>query len=125
MSSGRRRLNRAPGLRHPRDGSRRGLRPPREELAEATAHGQVYLRRLRRAQLHLSLMALVAFGAIFGVLPIALYLLPHLHRTHLLGVPLPLWILIVPLLGVFVGIGWLYARRADALDDAFQDLVER
>jgi len=85
----------------------------------------VYLRRLRRAQLHLSLMALVAFGAIFGVLPIALYLLPHLHRTHLLGVPLPLWILIVPLLGVFVGIGWLYARRADALDDAFQDLVER
>lgn len=123
MSSGRRRLNRPPNLRLPREGSRRGLRPPREELAEATAHGQVYLRRLRRAQLNVSLMALVVFGAIFGVLPIALYLLPQLHSIQLLGVPLPLWILIVPLLGVFVGIGWLYAKRADALEDAFQDLV--
>jgi putative solute:sodium symporter small subunit len=92
-------------------------------LAEATAHGQVYLRRLRRAQLNVSLMALVVFGAIFGVLPIALYLLPQLHRIHLLGVPLPLWILVVPLFGVFVGIGWLYAKRADALEDAFKDLV--
>jgi putative solute:sodium symporter small subunit len=85
----------------------------------------VYLRRLRRAQLSLSLMALVAFGAIFGVLPIALYLLPRLQRIQLLGIPLPLWIMIVPLLGVLAWIGWLYARRADALDDAFQDLVER
>jgi len=85
----------------------------------------VYLRRLRRAQLSLSVMALIAFGAIFGVLPIAIYLLPRLHRTTLLGVPLPLWILIVPLLGVFVALGWLYARRADALDDAFRDLVEK
>jgi putative solute:sodium symporter small subunit len=99
------------------------LRPPRDELAEATAHGQVYLRRLRRAQLNVSLMALVVFGAIFGVLPIALYLLPELHRIHVLGVPLPLWILLVPLFGVFVAIGWLYTKRADALEDAFQDLV--
>ena len=123
MSSGRRRLTRPSGLRHSREGSRRGLRPPREELAEATAHGQVYLRRLRRAQLNLSVMALVVFGAIFGVLPIAIYLLPGLHRTQLLGIPLTLWILIVPLLGVFAGIGRLYAKRADALDDAFQDSV--
>jgi putative solute:sodium symporter small subunit len=85
----------------------------------------VYLRRLRRAQLSLSLMALVAFGAIFGVLPIALYLAPGLQRIELLGVPLPLWILVVPLLGVFTALGWLYARRADALDDSFRDLVER
>lgn len=123
MSSGRRRLSRPSSLRHPREGSGRGLRPAREELAEATAHGQVYLRRLRRAQLALSLMALVAFGAIFGVLPIAIYLLPHWQRIELLGVPLPLWILFVPLLGVFAGIGWLYARRADTLDEAFRDLV--
>lgn len=125
MSSGRRRLSRPSSLRHPREASRRGLRPPREELAEATAHGQVYMSRLRRAQLNLSLMALVAFGAIFGVLPLAIFLLPELQRIHLLGVPLPLWIMVVPLLGVFAGIGRLYAKRADALDDAFRDLVER
>ena len=104
---------------------RRGLRSPREELADATAHGHVYLRGLQRAQLSLSLLALVAFGAIFGVLPIVLFLLPRLDSTQLLGVPLGIWILVVPMLPVFVAIGWLYARRADALDDAFSELVER
>jgi hypothetical protein len=112
LSTGRRRI-------------RAGLRSPREELAEATAHGEVYLRRLRRAQLSLSLLALVAFGAVFGVLPLALYLLPGLQRTTLLGVPVPVWIIVVPMLPLFGAIGWLYARRADALDEAFRDLVER
>jgi putative solute:sodium symporter small subunit len=104
---------------------RRGLRSPREELAEATAHGHVYLRGLQRAQLSLSLLALVAFGAIFGILPIALYLLPAIDRIRLFHVPLGLWIVVVPMLPAFVAIGWLYARRADALDDAFRELVER
>jgi putative solute:sodium symporter small subunit len=101
------------------------LRTPRDELADSTAHGLVYLRRLRRAQLTLSLLALVAFGALFGVLPITLYLLPELHRATLLGIPLTLWVLVVPLSPLFLGIGWIYARRADSLDAAFRDLVEK
>ncbi len=101
------------------------LRTPREELADATAHGQVYMRRLQRAQFGLSMLALVAFGAVFGVLPMALYLLPHLNRILVFGIPLSLWILVVPMLPVFLAIGWLYARRADALDESFRDLVER
>jgi putative solute:sodium symporter small subunit len=113
-----------PALRGSRDEGRRALRSPREELAEETAHGHVYLRGLRRAQLQLSLLALVTFGAIFGVLPMALYLQPVNH-VHLFGVPLAIWIVVVPMLPIFVGIGWLYARRADALDQAFRELVER
>ncbi len=104
---------------------RRGLRTPREELADATAHGHVYLRGLQRAQLTLSLLALVAFGAIFGVLPLALYLVPAFTRLQLLGVPIALWIVVVPMLPGFVAIGWIYQRRADAADEAFRDLVER
>jgi putative solute:sodium symporter small subunit len=104
---------------------RRGLRSPREELAEATAHGHVYLHGLQRTQLALSVLALVAFGAIFGVLPIALYLVPAFDRVTLLGVPLGLWIVVVPMLPVFCVIGWIYARRADAVDDSFRELVER
>jgi putative solute:sodium symporter small subunit len=100
-------------------------RTPRDELAESTAHGDVYLRRLRRAQLSLSVLALIAFGAIFGVLPITLYLLPHLHHTTLLGIPVPVWVLVVPSAPLFIVIGWVYARRASALDDAFRDLVEK
>lgn len=115
----------SPGVSGRRRLPRRGLRSPREELADATAHGHVYLRGLRRAQLTLSLLALVAFGAIFGVLPIALYLVPAFERVYVLGVPLGLWIVVVPMLPVFVAIGTIYARRADAADDAFRDLVER
>jgi putative solute:sodium symporter small subunit len=101
------------------------LRSPRQELADSTAHGDVYLRRLRRAQLQLSLLALVAFGAVFCVLPLALFLLPALDHVHLLGVPLGIWIMLVPMWPLFIAIGWLYARRADALDGAFRDLVEK
>lgn len=101
------------------------LRSPRQELADSTAHGDVYLRRLRRTQLQLSILALVAFGAVFGVLPLALYLLPDIHRAHVLGVPLSIWILMVPMPPLFIAIGWLYARRADALDAEFRDLVQK
>jgi putative solute:sodium symporter small subunit len=101
------------------------LLSPRQELADSTAHGQVYLRRLRQAQLQLSLLALVAFGAVFGVLPLALYLLPGLDHVYLLGIPLTIWIMLVPLFPLFIAIGWLYARRADALDAAFRELVQK
>jgi putative solute:sodium symporter small subunit len=104
---------------------RRRFRTPRDELADATAHGEVYLRRLRRAQLALSLLALTAFGALFGVLPITLYLLPALHRIAPLGIPLALWLLVLPGPPLFVALGWVYTRRADALDQAFRELVER
>jgi hypothetical protein len=100
-------------------------RTPRDELADATAHGHVYLRRLRRAQLGLSLLALVAFGGLFGVLPLALYLLPVLRRDTLFAIPLGVWLVLVPMFPLLLAIGWLYARRADALDDAFRELVQR
>jgi putative solute:sodium symporter small subunit len=98
---------------------------PRDELADATAHGEVYLRRLRQAQLALSITALITFGALVGILPIALYLLPALQRAELLDVPLPIWLLIVPLSPLFLVIAVLYARRADALDESFRELVRR
>jgi uncharacterized membrane-anchored protein len=108
-----------------RERRRAGLRSPRQELAEATEHGEVYLRQLRRAQLQLSLLALVAFGAVFGILPIVLDLLPKLRHTTVFDVPVAVWIVIVPLSPLFITIGWLYARRADALDSAFRELVEK
>jgi hypothetical protein len=40
-------------------------------------------------------------------------------------VPVAVWIVIVPLSPLFITIGWLYARRADALDSAFRELVEK
>ena len=106
-------------------GEQPGGRTPRDELAEATAHGAVYLRRLRQRQLALSLLALTAFGALVGVLPLAIDLLPQLMRFDLLGIPLAVWLVVVPLPPVFLILGALYARRADALDESFRELVRR
>ena len=99
-------------------------RTPRDELAEATAHGGLYLRRLIRSQLGLSLVALVAFGGIIGALPLALLLLPGLQDVYVLGVPLPIVIVAWPPCALFIAIAALSARRAAALEDSFRDLVE-
>ena len=53
-------------------------RTPRDELADASPHGALYLRRLIRSQLALCLLALVAFGGLLGALPLVLFLLPGL-----------------------------------------------
>ena len=100
-------------------------RTPRDEVAEGSAVGELYVRRLMRAQLTVSLTALVAFGAVVGVSPLLLFLLPGLARTTVLGVPLPLALLVVPPFVLFVAIAVLYERRATALDEAFHDLVSR
>jgi hypothetical protein len=99
-------------------------RTPRDELAEATAHGGLYLRRLIRAQLSLSTVALVAFGGIIGALPLALLLLPGLQDVFVLGVPLPIFVIAWPPFPLFIAIAVVYVRRATALEEAFRDLVE-
>ncbi len=98
-------------------------RTTRDELAEDTAYGELYLSRLRRAQLELSLLGLVAFGGLVGSLPLLIALLPALNRIDVLGVPLAVLLVAVPAFPLFVVIGFVYERRADALDQSFRDLV--
>ena len=98
-------------------------RTPREELAEATPHGDVYLGRLIRAQLRLSLLALGAFGGLVGSLPLLFLLWPGFQDVEAFGMPVPVLILVAPLFPLIVLIGLLYQRRADALDEAFRDVV--
>ena len=104
--------------------SRPPRRLPRDELAESTAYGGLFLRRLIRSQLGLSLMALVAFGGIIGALPLALLLLPGLEDVAVLGIPLPIVIIAWPPFLLFIAIAAIYARRAAALEESFRDLVE-
>ena len=96
----------------------------RDELAAGSEVGIVYLRRLVRAQLLLSLTALLSFGGLVGSLPLALYVLPGLQRVVLLGVPLPILVVGLPVFVLLLPIGALYQRRADALDQAFSALVD-
>jgi hypothetical protein len=99
-------------------------RTPRDELAEATEHGGLYLRRLLRAQLGLSVLALLAFGGLVGGLPLALYLLPGLQHATVLGIPVPIVAVLWPPFPLFVVIAVLYTSRAEALEDEFRELVE-
>ena len=80
--------------------------------------------RPARLQLGLSVLTLVAFGGFLGSLPLALYLLPGLQDIDVLGVPLPLLAIVVPPFPIFVAFGWLYVRRAQALEEQFGELVE-
>jgi hypothetical protein len=97
---------------------------PRDELAAGSEVGNVYLRRLVRAQLQLSLTALLAFGGLVGSLPAALYVLPGLQRVVVLGLPLPLVLLGLPISVLLIAIARIYQRRADALDQAFRTLLD-
>lgn len=98
-------------------------RTPRDELAEDTAHGELYLSQLRRAQLELSLLGLLAFGGVVGSLPLLFALVPSLAHIHLLGVPVAALLVAAPAFPVFVVIGSVYERRANALDQSFLDLI--
>jgi len=98
---------------------------PSEELRAGTAHSALYLRRLRRRQLGLSLLALVTLAGVVGSLPLVLYLAGDALAHSVLGVPLAAFVVAVPPFAFFVALGWLYARRADGVDADFQDLVDR
>ena len=100
-----------------------GRRTPRDELAEETAHGQLYLTQLRRAQLELSILGLVAFGGLVGSLPLLFVLIPALERIHIVGIPLAPVLVAGPLFPMFAVIGAIYKRRADALDESFRDAI--
>ena len=92
-----------PGRRPAPEAGRVSERTPRDELAEATAHGGLYLRRLIRAQLGLTTVALVASAASSEPCrwraPAA-----RTCRTFVLGVPLPIFIIAWPPFPLFIAI---------------------
>jgi len=96
----------------------------RDEVREDTAHGGLYLRRLRRAQLGMSLLALVVFGGLLGALPLVILLVERLRDIEVLGVPAAVGLVIVPPYVLLVALGWLYERRANGLDADFHELLD-
>jgi hypothetical protein len=98
-------------------------RTARDELAEDTAYGELYLSRLRRMQLELSLFGLGVFGGLVGSLPLLFALVPNLPHVQPLGIPLSALLVCGVPCPLVVLIGVVYQRRADALDAAFRELV--
>jgi uncharacterized membrane protein len=97
---------------------------PREEVRQDTAHGGLYLRRLRRAQLAISLLALVVFAGLLGSLPLVILLVERLRDIEVFGVPAAVGLVVVPPYVLLVALGWLYERRANGLDADFRELLD-
>jgi hypothetical protein len=96
----------------------------REEVRQDTAHGGLYLRRLRRAQLGISLLALVVFGGLLGALPLVILLVERLRDVDVFGVPAAVGLVVVPPYVLLVVLGWVYERRANGLDADFRELLD-
>ncbi len=65
----------------------------------------------------------MAFGGLLGSLPLVLVVVGRLQRVTLAGIPLADLLVAVPPFALFVVIGGIYRRRADAIDDEFRTLV--
>ncbi|GAA5144371.1 hypothetical protein GCM10023321_00550 [Pseudonocardia eucalypti] len=107
--------------------SRKGhARPVRTvvDVQELTQVGEVLTNSLIRSQLALALriggIALITLGA----LPAMFHIFPILGRFELFGIRLP-WLLLGGLAYPFLlGLGWMYSRSADRLEQVFADHIQ-
>ena len=102
---------------------REARRPPRQELAEQTGLGEVYLSALLRAQLRLSVAILLGIGVIVLGLPALFALLPTTRDISIGPIPLPwlaIGVLIYPV--VFLA-ARIYVHQAERIEREFSDLL--
>ncbi|HZC25512.1 MAG TPA: hypothetical protein VE287_00730 [Actinopolymorphaceae bacterium] len=95
------------------------------EIDAQTPLGQVYMRSLIRAQLHLGLLVLAVVGAVLLGLPLLFAGVPELGSVSALGLPLPWLLLGVVVHPALIAAAWFYVRQAERNEREFADLVER
>lgn len=93
------------------------------EIDAQSAVGEVYMTSLVRSQLRLALGLLAVLVLTVGALPALFLAVPWLQHGRVLGVPLA-WVLLgAGCYPVILVLGWVYVRRAEHNERAFQDLV--
>lgn len=93
------------------------------EIDAQSAVGEVYMRSLVRSQLRLALGIVLLLALTVGALPLLFVLVPWLQHGRLFGVPLAWLVLGAGCYPVILILGWVYVRRAERNERAFQDLV--
>lgn len=78
---------------------------------------------LVRSQFLLALRLFLVLVLTVGALPLLFVLVPWLQHGRVLGVPLAWVVLGVGCYPVLLALGWIYVRRAERNERAFQDLV--
>jgi hypothetical protein len=105
--------------------SARPMRRRRDELADQTAVGDVFIRSLIRAQLGLALRVLVVLVGLLGGLPLLFAAVPATGRAEVGGIALPWLLLGFAAFPLLLLLGVIYARHAERNERDFADLVER
>jgi hypothetical protein len=93
------------------------------EIDSETRLGGMYMGSLLREQLRLALGVLFLLALTVGTLPLVFHLWPGLADIHLLGMPLPWWLLGVLVYPALLALGWAYVRRAERNERDFAELV--
>lgn len=96
---------------------------PTSEIDRQSRLGEIYLSSLLRAQLRLATGVLVVVATVVAGLPLLFWLFPWLTDVTVLNMPLP-WVLLAFAVYPFLFLcGWLYVRRAEHNEHAFEVMV--
>jgi hypothetical protein len=96
---------------------------PTSEIDNRSRLGEIYLSSLLRAQLRLAGGVLTAVLTVVAGLPLLFRAFPGLTDTAVLNMPLP-WVLLAFAVYPFLFVcGWVYVRRAERNERAFEAMV--
>jgi hypothetical protein len=96
-----------------------------DDRPETDQHEQVYLRRLRRRQLSLSLLGLSVGAGSVAALPLLMFLLPEIQDWQIAGLPFALLMVVFPAFPLYVALGLAFERRATAMDETYREMREQ
>ena len=116
------RRERVTGPRRAAGRSRRMSVP--SEIDARTPLGEVYMQSLVRSQLRLAVGVVLLLACTLGALPLLFWAFPALTRLHVLGIPLPWFLLGFAAYPFLLVVGRFYVRRAERNERAFTDLVD-
>jgi hypothetical protein len=95
----------------------------RQSVEDQDVVGDLLVRALVRAQLHLALRTGGALALTLGSLPLLFAFVPASRTAHLLGLPLPWLLLGVVVYPALVLVGFAYVRVAERHERDFVELV--
>jgi hypothetical protein len=93
------------------------------EIDAQTELGEVYVRSLVRSQLRLALGVTAVLAATVGLLPLLFTASATARTAHVLGIPLPWWLLGALAYPFLMVLAWIYVVRAERNERAFRELV--
>lgn len=112
---------------HPRTAAAQGShrRGVRRDVREQTELGVAMMSSLRRSQLRIAVLVMLAMTVLVGGIPLLFLAFPAVREARVGGLAVGWLILGVAVFPVICGLGWAYVKAADRNERDFVDLVER